>query len=245
MVHSATKWIGGHGTTIGGVIVDSGKFDWGKHAKRFPQFTEPAEGYHGMKLFETFGPITFAIRLRIDILRDLGATLNPFAAFQLIQGLETLSLRAERHAQNAINLARWLEKQPNVAWVSYPGACHGAQVDPGDRPELTRPKVWRVMPRMSSPRSTCQGASVGFCPLASRAEARRAVRSSTISSSSRTWPSKCSREVTASNRVGLLTFSGLQCGRLKVCLSSGTLLARGRSLTGSQNACHSSLVHHA
>ncbi|KAI9787363.1 MAG: Homocysteine synthase [Peltula sp. TS41687] len=121
VVHSATKWIGGHGTTIAGVIVDSGKFDWGKHAKRFPQFTEPAKGYHGLKFWDTFGPITFAIRVRTEILRDLGAALNPFAAFQLLMGLETLSLRAERHAQNAMKLARWLEKNPNVAWVSYPG----------------------------------------------------------------------------------------------------------------------------
>ncbi|KAI9823324.1 MAG: Homocysteine synthase [Thelocarpon impressellum] len=121
VVHSATKWIGGHGTTIGGVIVDSGKFDWGKNAKRFPQFNDPSEGYHGLKPFETFGPITFAIRVRIEVLRDLGATLNPFAAFQLIQGIETLSLRAERHAENALKLAKWLQQNPNVAWVSYPG----------------------------------------------------------------------------------------------------------------------------
>lgn len=121
MVHSATKWIGGHGTTIGGVVIDSGKFDWGKHGKRFPQFVEPAEGYHGLKFWDTFGPITFAIRVRVEILRDLGSSLNPFAAQQLILGIETLSLRAERHAQNAIKLAQWLEKNPNVAWVSYPG----------------------------------------------------------------------------------------------------------------------------
>ncbi|KAH8820476.1 Cys/Met metabolism PLP-dependent enzyme-domain-containing protein [Xylogone sp. PMI_703] len=121
VVHSATKWIGGHGTTIGGVVIDAGKFDWGKHAARFPEMVEPAPGYHGFKFFEAFGPITFAIRLRVDILRDLGSTLNPFAAFQLIQGLETLSLRAERHAQNALALAKWLEKNPNVNWVAYPG----------------------------------------------------------------------------------------------------------------------------
>ena len=121
ITHSATKWIGGHGTTIAGVVVDSGKFDWGKHSKRFPQFTEPSEGYHGLKFWETFGPITYAIRVRVEILRDLGSTLNPFAAFQLIQGLETLSLRVERHASNAIALARWLEAHPQVSWVSYPG----------------------------------------------------------------------------------------------------------------------------
>ncbi|PGH23131.1 O-acetylhomoserine (thiol)-lyase [Polytolypa hystricis UAMH7299] len=121
VVHSATKWIGGHGTTIGGLIVDSGKFDWGKHADRFPQFVEPAEGYHGLKFWETFGPITYIIRARVEILRDLGACMSPFAAQQLLLGIETLSLRAERHASNAIALAKWLEKNENVAWVSYPG----------------------------------------------------------------------------------------------------------------------------
>lgn len=121
VVHSATKWIGGHGTTIGGVIVDSGKFDWGKNAKRFPQMNDPSEGYHGLKFWDTFGPITFAIRCRVEILRDLGSALNPFAAQQLILGLETLSLRCERHAYNALKLAQWLEKNENVAWVSYPG----------------------------------------------------------------------------------------------------------------------------
>jgi O-acetylhomoserine/O-acetylserine sulfhydrylase len=121
VVHSATKWIGGHGTTIGGIVVDAGTFDWGKHGKRFPEMVEPSPGYHGLKFFETFGPITFAIRVRVEILRDLGSALNPFAAFQLIQGIETLSLRAERHAQNALALAKWLEKSPHVSWVSYPG----------------------------------------------------------------------------------------------------------------------------
>lgn len=120
-MHSATKWIGGHGTTIGGVIVDSGKFDWGANAARFPQFIEPAEGYHGLRFWETFGPITFIIRARVEILRDLGACLSPFAAQQLLLGIETLSLRAERHAQNALALAKWLEKSEHVLWVSYPG----------------------------------------------------------------------------------------------------------------------------
>ncbi|KAI4134039.1 MAG: hypothetical protein LQ347_001858 [Umbilicaria vellea] len=121
VVHSATKWIGGHGTTIGGLVVDSGKFDWGKNAKRFPQFNDPSEGYHGLKFWDTFGPITFAIRVRVEILRDLGSALNPFAAQQLLLGTETLSLRCERHAYNALKLAQWLEKHENVAWVSYPG----------------------------------------------------------------------------------------------------------------------------
>lgn len=118
---SSTKWVSGHGTTLGGYVVDSGKFDWGKHAKRFPEMVEPSDGYHGLKFWETFGPMTFAIRLRVEILRDLGSTLNPMAAFQTIQGVETLSLRCERHAQNALALAHWLEKNPHVAWVSYPG----------------------------------------------------------------------------------------------------------------------------
>ena len=121
VVHSATKWIGGHGTTIGGIVVDSGNFDWGAHASRFPQFNDPAEGYHGLRFWDTFGKITFAIRVRVEILRDLGSALNPFAAQQLLLGIETLSLRSERHAQNALALARWLEKNEHVAWVSYPG----------------------------------------------------------------------------------------------------------------------------
>ncbi|CAE6484930.1 unnamed protein product [Rhizoctonia solani] len=120
IVHSATKWIGGHGTTIAGVIVDAGKFDWAASG-RFPSFTEPSEGYHGLKFSETFGPLAFAVKLRIEILRDLGASLNPFGAFLLLQGLETLSLRAQRHADNALALAQWLEQHPAVAWVSYPG----------------------------------------------------------------------------------------------------------------------------
>jgi O-acetylhomoserine/O-acetylserine sulfhydrylase len=119
VVHSATKWIGGHGTTIAGVIVDSGKFDW--TSGRFPDFTSPSEGYHGLKFSETFGNLAFATKLRIEILRDLGATLNPFAAFLLLQGLETLSLRAQRHCDNALALARYLEQHDKVAWVSYTG----------------------------------------------------------------------------------------------------------------------------
>lgn len=121
VVHSATKWIGGHGTTIAGVIVDSGKFDWGKHGARFPQMVEPSEGYHGLKFWETFGAITFIIRVRVELLRDIGACLSPFAAQQLLIGLETLSLRAERHAFNAQRLAEWLESSEHVGWVSYPG----------------------------------------------------------------------------------------------------------------------------
>ncbi|OCH85386.1 hypothetical protein OBBRIDRAFT_315035 [Obba rivulosa] len=120
VVHSATKWIGGHGTTIAGVIVDAGKFDWARSGK-FPSFTEPSDGYHGLKFSETFGPLAFAVKVRVEVLRDLGSALNPFGAFLLLQGLETLSLRAQRHSDNALLLAQWLEQHPKVAWVSYLG----------------------------------------------------------------------------------------------------------------------------
>lgn len=125
VVESATKWIGGHGTSIGGVIVDSGKFNWG--SGKFPMFTEPAPGYHGMNFQEVFGPegpfgnIAFIIRARVEGLRDLGPCLSPFNAFLLLQGLETLSLRVDRHTSNALALAQWLESHAQVDWVSYPG----------------------------------------------------------------------------------------------------------------------------
>ncbi|KAI0367903.1 O-acetylhomoserine ami [Pilatotrama ljubarskyi] len=120
VTHSATKWIGGHGTVLGGVVVDGGKFDWAASGK-FPDFTEPAEGYHGMRFVETFGRAALAVKVRLDVLRDMGPAMDPFAAFLLLQGLETLSLRAQRHSDNALELARWLEKHPKVAWVSYLG----------------------------------------------------------------------------------------------------------------------------
>jgi len=127
VVESATKWIGGHGTTIGGVIVDGGNYNWGNG--KFPQFTEPSEGYHGLKFAEVFGidnplglpNIAFAIRARVEGLRDFGASQSPFNSFLLIQGLETLSLRVERHVQNALALAEWLEQHESVEYVLYPG----------------------------------------------------------------------------------------------------------------------------
>ena len=121
VVHSATKWIGGHGNTIGGVVVDSGKFPWGNYPERFPQLTQPSPGYHGLKIWDTFGPISFIIAVRVLVLRDLGSCLNPFGAFLLIQGLETLSLRVQRHCDNALDIAKWLDANPAVSWVSYPG----------------------------------------------------------------------------------------------------------------------------
>ncbi|KAK7744742.1 Homocysteine/cysteine synthase [Diatrype stigma] len=121
VVHSATKWIGGHGTTMGGVVVDAGRFDWGAQAARFPQMVEPSDGYHGLRFWDTFGALAFIMRVRVELLRDVGPCLNAFAAQQLLLGVETLSLRAERHAQNALALARYLEASPYAAWVSYPG----------------------------------------------------------------------------------------------------------------------------
>jgi O-acetylhomoserine/O-acetylserine sulfhydrylase len=126
IVHSATKWIGGHGTSIGGIVVDSGKFDWAGNAKRFPQFNDPAEGYHGLKFVDTFGPLAFIIRVRVEILRDLGSCMSPLSAQQFLLGVETLSLRCERHASNALAVAKYLEGHEKVAWVSYPGLeSHG------------------------------------------------------------------------------------------------------------------------
>ncbi|OJT07246.1 O-acetylhomoserine (thiol)-lyase [Trametes pubescens] len=129
VTHSATKWIGGHGTVLGGVVVDGGKFDWAASGK-FPDFTEPAEGYHGMRFTETFGRAVLAVKCRLDVLRDMGPCMDPFAAFLLLQGLETLSLRAQRHSDNALELARWLERHPKVAWVSYLGLpAHESHAD--------------------------------------------------------------------------------------------------------------------
>ncbi|WP_425146097.1 O-acetylhomoserine aminocarboxypropyltransferase/cysteine synthase family protein [Deinococcus sp.] len=127
VVESASKWIGGHGNGIGGLVVDGGNFDWGNG--RYPLMTAPSPSYHGLKFWEVFGEgnplglpnVAFAIRARTEGLRDLGATLAPQQAWQFIQGLETLSLRAERHAQNALKLAKWLQTQPDVARVTYPG----------------------------------------------------------------------------------------------------------------------------
>lgn len=127
VVESATKWIGGHGTSIGGVIIDGGNYNWGNG--KFPQFSEPSEGYHGLNFWETFGEgnalglpnVAFAIRARVEGLRDFGPAPSPFNSFLLIQGLETLSLRVQRHADNTLALAQWLEKHDNVEYVWYPG----------------------------------------------------------------------------------------------------------------------------
>jgi O-acetylhomoserine (thiol)-lyase len=125
VIHSATKFIGGHGTSIGGVIVDSGKFDWGNG--NFPHFTEPDPSYHGLKYWDVFGNfpglgnVAFIIKVRVQLLRDLGPAMSPFNAFLFLQGLETLHLRMERHSTNAMAVAKFLSGHPNVTWVNYPG----------------------------------------------------------------------------------------------------------------------------
>jgi O-acetylhomoserine (thiol)-lyase len=125
VVESLTKWIGGHGTSIGGIVVDGGNFDWG--SGRFPHFTEGDASYHGLKFWDVFGDfpglgnVAFGIRLRVQLLRDLGASLSPFNAQQILLGVETLSLRVQRHSDNALAVARYLQAHPKVAWVSYPG----------------------------------------------------------------------------------------------------------------------------
>jgi O-acetylhomoserine (thiol)-lyase len=125
VIHSTTKFIGGHGTSIGGIIVDSGKFDWGNG--NFPQFTEPDPSYHGLKFWEVFGNfpglgnVAFILKARVQLLRDLGPAMSPFNAFLFLQGVETLPLRMQRHSTNALAVAKFLSTHPNVTWVNYPG----------------------------------------------------------------------------------------------------------------------------
>ncbi|NLP42792.1 MAG: homocysteine synthase [Veillonellaceae bacterium] len=119
IIHSATKFIGGHGTSMGGLVVDGGKFDWGNG--KFPLLSEPDPSYHDLKFAEALGPLAFITRLRVQILRDLGACISPFNSFQLLQGLETLHLRMQRHTENTQNVAEFLAQHEQVSWVSYPG----------------------------------------------------------------------------------------------------------------------------
>ncbi len=119
VVHSCTKYVGGHGSSIGGALVDAGRFDWNNG--RYPEFTQPDPSYHGMEFFEVFGHLSYILKARVTMLRDTGACLSPFNAFLLLQGLETVHLRMPRHCENAMALAKWLEEQPQVAWVNYPG----------------------------------------------------------------------------------------------------------------------------
>jgi len=119
VVHSATKFMGGHGTTMGGVVVEGGKFPWGNG--KFPAMTEPSAGYHGVRFFETFGDFAFTMKARMEVLRVFGPTLSPFNAWQLLQGIETLPVRMDRHCRNTMAVAQFLESHPRVAWVNYPG----------------------------------------------------------------------------------------------------------------------------
>ena len=119
VMHSATKWLGGHGTSIGGIVVDSGRFDWG--GGKFPKLVDPDPGYHGVSYWKDFGSLAFITKLRVHLMRDIGACMSPFNAFLLLQGVETLHVRMERHCQNALELARWLKTHPAVDWVRYPG----------------------------------------------------------------------------------------------------------------------------
>lgn len=126
IVHSATKFIGGHGTSLGGVIVDSGNFDWKKSGK-FPMLTEPTDSYHGIKFSEAAGELAYITRIRAILLRDTGASLSPFNAFILLQGLETLSLRVERHVENALKVVEFLKNHPKVEKVNHPSLNSGKQ----------------------------------------------------------------------------------------------------------------------
>src|SRR6478736_10477770 len=118
VVHSATKFLGGHGTSIGGIIVDSGKFQW---TDKYPAITQPSPGYHGMKFAEVFGPMAYIIKVRVEGLRDFGPCISPFNSFLFIQGIETLKFRMEAHSRNALAVAQWLQKQSAITWVKFPG----------------------------------------------------------------------------------------------------------------------------
>ena len=119
VVHSATKFMGGHGTTMGGVVIESGKFPWGNG--KFPSMTEPSAGYHGVRFFETFGDFAYTMKARMEVMRVFGPTLAPFNAWQLLQGIETLPVRMDRHCANTMAVATYLQSHPKVAWVNYPG----------------------------------------------------------------------------------------------------------------------------
>ncbi|KOG44741.1 hypothetical protein ADK75_34555 [Streptomyces virginiae] len=133
VVHSATKFLGGHGTTLGGVVVDAGTFDFGAHPERFPDFTEPDPSYHGLRYWPALGAGAYAVKLRVQLLRDLGPAIAPHSAFLLLQGVETLSLRLERHSSNAQALAEWLEQRDEVSAVHYPGLPSNRWYEAGRR----------------------------------------------------------------------------------------------------------------
>jgi O-acetylhomoserine (thiol)-lyase len=123
VVHSATKYLGGHGTTLAGVLVESGKFDWGSalSAPKFPDMLEPSRAYHGVKFYETFGDFGYTMKARMEVNRTFGNSLSPLNAWLILQGIETLHLRMQAHCRNTLHIARWLREHPRVAWVNYPG----------------------------------------------------------------------------------------------------------------------------
>jgi len=163
VVHSATKFIGGHGTSIGGVVVDAGRFDWSQNDK-FPGLVEPDASYHGLRFHEALGPIAYIVKLRVSLLRDIGAALSPFNSFLFLQGLETLPLRMERHSTNALVVAEYLERHAKVDWVVYPGlTSHPAH-------ELARRYHYRDL----------YGAIVGFGIKGGREAGRRFVESTEL-----------------------------------------------------------------
>lgn len=133
VVNSATKWIDGHATSMGGIMVDGGNFNWEEHKDKYPGLVEPNESYHGLKFYETFGDAAFAVKYRVHILRDLGFTMAPQNAFLNIQGLDTLHLRMERHSENALKIARFLEDHPEVEWVNYPGLKSSKSYEAGQK----------------------------------------------------------------------------------------------------------------
>ena len=182
VVHSATKFIGGHGTSIGGVIVDSGKFDWAQNDK-FPGLVEPDPSYHGLKFYEALGPITYIIKLRVSLLRDVGAALSPFNAFLFLQGLETLHLRMERHSVNALRRGR----VPAGATRGHVGELPGPA-------RATR----RTSSRASTTTAGCSGRSSGSASRAAVEAGKRFIESA--SSCSRTWPTSATPSRWSSTR---------------------------------------------
>ena len=167
VVHSMTKFLGGHGNSIGGIIVDSGKFNWANG--KFPELVEPDPSYHHLKFVETFGPLAYIIKVRVQLLRDIGPALSPFNAFLILQGVETLSLRVQRHCDNALKVAQFLRIAPG-----------------GKLGELSRPRE-PPHPRAGQEIHASTG-SGPFSVLASKADCRRESSSSTPSACSRTWP---------------------------------------------------------
>jgi O-acetylhomoserine/O-acetylserine sulfhydrylase-like pyridoxal-dependent enzyme len=182
-MHSATKFLGGHGTTLGGVVVESGKFDWGNG--KFPGMTEPSAGYHGVKFFETFGDFGFTMKARMETLRTFGPALSPFSAWQLMQGIETLHLRMQRHCENALAVAQHLEAHPRVAWVNYPGLPSSPRLRIG--PALPRLGRATPVPAHCWPSASRVAKAVAKRPASASSTPCSSVRTSPTSATPRPW----------------------------------------------------------